>query len=158
MACVERWQQRYRDISRENQRLLQRKPGEMAREHALAFLEEGEAASDVASTLIQSIHHLKDWLINDPQSGLSKPEVEAFINGSPTLRMVADLCNGSKHAVLKRRRSDQPVEILGLSVSSEPGTISKFVTTPDAHVDVNDFADAAIGEWNEFLSQRGLYS
>jgi hypothetical protein len=69
MARVERWQQRYRDISRNNQRLLQRELGRMGSDHALAFLEEGEAASDVAYTLIQSIHHLRDWLINDPGRG-----------------------------------------------------------------------------------------
>lgn len=157
MARVLRWQQRYREISRSNARLLERQPGQMDSGAAVAFLDQGEAARDVAYALMQNIHHLRDWIINDPKSGLAGGEVDDFIKSSKTLRMVGDLCNGSKHAVLKRRRwYEHQVEILPLSVSSEPGAITRLVSSPDGHVDVNDFADAAIKEWDEFLSRRGL--
>lgn len=151
---VLRWQQRYTDTSRSNRRLIERDRSQY--EAALAFLEEGEIARDVAYALMQAIHHLRDWLINDPESGLDKRMVDDFINGSRTLRMVADLCNGAKHAVLKNPRHEHQVTILALSASSMEGDITKLVSSPDGHVDVNDFAAAAINEWHEFLSQRGL--
>jgi hypothetical protein len=71
--------------------------------------------------------------------------------------MVADLCNGAKHAILDRRWHDEHVEILALSVGNPAtGAIQKFVSSPRGHVDVNDFATAAINEWHEYLDSHGL--
>jgi hypothetical protein len=36
------------------------------------------------------------------------------------------------------------------------GKITKFVSTSDGHVDVNEFADLAIADWTRFLTARGL--
>jgi hypothetical protein len=51
-------------------------------------------------------YHMKDWLTNDPASGLTSRAVEDFVAKPPNLSLCGDLANGSKHAVLTRARVD----------------------------------------------------
>jgi len=46
--------------------------------------------------------HLKDWLLNDPASGLAKADLKPLTRGSTSLQLCADLANGVKHLDLKR--------------------------------------------------------
>src|SRR5688572_29954582 len=59
-------------------------------------------AEDFAEALAQSVWHFKDWLKNDPrQDRVTNQEIEEFAKSVEVLLVLADLCNGSKHAALR---------------------------------------------------------
>jgi hypothetical protein len=64
-----------------------------------------DAAIDIVQSFFESVHHLKDWLGNDPSSGVTKADGDRLINESPVLKLCADLANGSKHLKLSGTRS-----------------------------------------------------
>jgi hypothetical protein len=65
-----------------------------------------DGALDATLSFLEAIHHLKDWLRNDPSSGISKPDDrDALIGRSAMLQLCADLANGSKHLVLTTTRT-----------------------------------------------------
>lgn len=66
-------------------------------------------ALDVVLSFFQAVHHLKDWLGNDPLSGVNKTDGAALIKGSPTLQLCADLANGSKHLRLTHPWTGDPL-------------------------------------------------
>jgi hypothetical protein len=153
---VQRWQRRYEAYIRPNAPWT-RKPDSTPYEVASAFLEEGELARDMAYAVIQSIHHLRDWVINDSAAQVTRDEVESFVNSSKVLCIVADICNGSKHAVLKRPRYDGRVDVLSFSVGDPvSGSITKYVITPEGPMDVKDFVQRAIDEWSRFIEANDL--
>jgi hypothetical protein len=57
-----------------------------------------DAAIDTVQSFFEAVHHLKDWLRNDPSSGINKAMGDKLINGSLVLQLCADLANGSKHS------------------------------------------------------------
>jgi hypothetical protein len=63
------------------------------------------AAVDATQSFFEAVHHLKDWLGNDPSSGVTKADGDSFVNASPVLQLCADLANGSKHLRLTRSRT-----------------------------------------------------
>lgn len=64
-----------------------------------------DAAVDSVQSFFEAIHHLKDWLGNDPSSGMPKAHGDSLINGSRALQLCADLANGSKHLALTSSRT-----------------------------------------------------
>jgi len=64
-----------------------------------------DAAGDTVQSFFEAVHHLKDWLGNDPSSGVTKAAGDSLINASPVLQLCADLANGSKHLVLTSSRA-----------------------------------------------------
>jgi hypothetical protein len=54
-----------------------------------------DAAVDIVQSFFESVHHLKDWLGNDPSSRVAKADGDRLINGRPVLQLCADLANGS---------------------------------------------------------------
>jgi hypothetical protein len=60
------------------------------------------AAVDAAQAFFEAVHHLKDWLGNDPSSGLTKADGDSLINASPVLQLCADLGHRVGGAALHR--------------------------------------------------------
>jgi hypothetical protein len=82
-----------------------------------------DAAIDTVQSFFEAVHHFKDWLRNDPSSGISKAAGDKLINGSVVLRLSADLANGSKHLALTRSRTgDRSTTIARNDVTVFPGT------------------------------------
>jgi hypothetical protein len=57
----------------------------------------------------QNAWHLKDWIKNDPATGVESRIEEAVARHEP-LMICADLCNRSKHLKLVRKRLDADVQ------------------------------------------------
>jgi hypothetical protein len=57
---------------------------------------------DWAVACCQNLQHLKDWVAADPEAPVDSPDAEAHIDAHPALCVVADICNGTKHAELTR--------------------------------------------------------
>jgi hypothetical protein len=138
--------------------------------------------TDDLYSFFQNVYHFKDWLKNDPASGLTSRDVEDVINHCRELRISADLCNGSKHLTF---RSDRPprtgdpttgIGTVSLDVpmgqslpfssgEDEPLTVRfdtlmvrhQFsVESAGATLDVLAVATEAVAAWRRFLTDKGL--
>ncbi|KUN58413.1 hypothetical protein AQJ54_41835 [Streptomyces griseorubiginosus] len=115
-------------------------------------------------SFFETVHHLKDWLTNDPTSGVTSSQVHSLIDGSPVLKLCADLANGSKHFKLDPQRrtqtGDHSTEIARNDVVVYVGTgtsAHRFYTASGGKEDdVLQIAEQAVNQWRVFLSGRGL--
>lgn len=120
-----------------------------------------------------SCYHMKDWLKNDPASGVSAPEVERFVASSRNLKICGDLANGSKHLTIKRPRIDATTKVTRLVTTYSPTVTIGPVTAADlagakmisvvygirASGRIHDafaVATRCVGEWDAFLESKGL--
>jgi len=113
-------------------------------------------------------YHFKDWLKNDPASGLSNQEVEDFVDKSANLRLCGDLANGSKHAVLTRARVDKSTRLKSrkfkFDMHAGQGEHNPFPTLAVKYVieangvtyDTFGLATDCLKEWQSFLKANGL--
>jgi hypothetical protein len=121
-----------------------------------------DAAIDTVQSFFEAVHHLKDWLENDPSSGIT--DGDSLTNRSTTLQLCADLANGSKHLKLTRRtRTGDPATGIArndVTVFVGTGTSAHrfYVQSAGAEYDVLQFAEDAVAEWHKFLSDQGLTS
>jgi hypothetical protein len=89
------------------------------------------AYDDDLWSFFQNCHHLKDWIINDPDvadevKGEKGRRIEEFVNSSKALQICGDLANRSKHSELTR-----PSRV-DAKVTSRNTTI--YVPTAQVHV------------------------
>lgn len=84
---------------------------------------------DFLWSFFQNCWHLKDWIKNDPttSSGVVNG-IESDINRYDSLKISADLANGSKHLVLLRppRHAKNPQVRGHISVVGGPGFFDPF--------------------------------
>jgi hypothetical protein len=118
-------------------------------------------AVDSVQSFFESVHHLKDWVGNDSSISITGAEADALINGNESLKISADLANGSKHFTLTRTRTgDRSTDVTRSDVTVFAGTgraAHKFyVESGGIERDVLDIATAAVDAWQTFLVQRGL--
>jgi hypothetical protein len=120
-----------------------------------------DAAVDTVQSFFEAVHHLKDWLGNDPSSGMTKADGDSLINGSQILQLCADLANGSKHLVLTTSRTgDASTTIARNDVTVRLGTGGSahrfYVQSAGVEYDVLQIAVDAVDEWRKYLAARGL--
>jgi len=124
-----------------------------------------EGGTDVAIDFVQSffeaVHHLKDWLANDPSSRVTKADGDSLINGSTVLQLCADLANGSKHLVLTHSRTgDLSTTIARNDATVFVGTGTSahrfYVASCGTEYEALALAEDAVAQWARFLSGRGL--
>lgn len=123
-----------------------------------------DAAIDAVLSFVETVHHLKDWLGNDPASGVTTAEVRTLIDGSPVLKLCADLANGSKHFKLDPQRrtqtGDHSTTIARNDVIVFVGTGTSahrfYTASAGKERDVLEIAEEALNEWRGFLSERHL--
>ena len=120
-----------------------------------------EGALDTTLSFFEAVHHLKDWLGNDPSSGISKGDGDSLISSSPMLKLCADLANGSKHLVLtSTRTNDKSTAITrnDVNILMERGRLAHrfYVQSAGTEYDVLEIAEAAVDGWTKFLTDRGL--
>jgi hypothetical protein len=120
-----------------------------------------DAAVDTVQSFFEAIHHLKDWLGNDPSSGVTKADGDSLISGSQSLQLSADLANGSKHLVLTQSRTgDTSTTIARNDVDVRLGMGGSahrfYVQSAGAEYDVLQIAEDAVDEWSKYLTTIGL--
>jgi hypothetical protein len=120
-----------------------------------------DAAIDTVQAFFEAVHHLKDWLGNDPSSGVTKEAGDSLIDGNSVLQLCADLANGSKHFKLTSSRTGD----LSTSIARNDVTVfvgagasaHRFYVVPaGAESDVLQLAEAAVAAWTKYLSSRRL--
>ena len=120
-----------------------------------------DAAVDTVQSFFEAVHHLKDWLGNDPSSGMTKADGDSLISGSQSLQLSADLANGSKHLVpTQSRTGDTSTTIARNDVNIRLGARGSahrfYVESARAEYDVLQIAEDAVDEWSKYLTTRGL--
>jgi len=148
------WEEQWRRIQRWYADFEQTERGRDHRRESDSYLDEAYA-------FFQNCHHLKDWLQNDPSSGVSKMDAEALINGSEMLRICADLANGSKHLKLRDTRTGDRETKIGrrrffFALTPTKIAVSYEVRSGGSVYDAFNVAEACMAEWTGFLTSRGL--
>ncbi|MGW0336696.1 hypothetical protein ACWD0J_33460 [Streptomyces sp. NPDC003011] len=120
-----------------------------------------DVAVDAVLSFFQAVHHLKDWLGNDPSINVTKADGDALINSHRVLQLCADLANGSKHLKLRSSRTgDNSTTIARNDVSVLVGTNTSahrfYAASDNTEYDVLQVAEDAVSKWSAFLSGHGL--
>jgi hypothetical protein len=124
---------------------------------------------DEVLAFFQSCFHLKDWLRNDPQSGVGVKEVERYVASDQSLSLCGDVANGSKHLLLTTPRvgggarvSAQHVDINvtdGVMGTADRGTSFRaayVISDGQREFDALKVARDAMQAWDAFFSNKGL--
>lgn len=122
---------------------------------------------DFGLTCCLHLHHLKDWAHYDQAVPLHKAAIEGHINDSRSLRIVADICNGTKHAVLERGSRSDVTDPAGVvrstslqSTRDSSGalvvTASHVVTSSSGSTPLIDIIDDSIREWEALMRTIGV--
>lgn len=78
---------------------------------------------DIMIFACQSMWHLKDWILNDPDFGVrDKEALKGDIHSQRCLLVCADLANGSKHLSLDRTKiGGRIADFAGVHIESSKG-------------------------------------
>jgi hypothetical protein len=101
---------------------------------------------------------LKDWLKNDPSldKGL-RDSIEPTVTADPSLRVAADLANGTKHRLLDRPREGAAVTYKEHRIRMghpEPVQQNREITLADGRkLEARDLATDTIAAWDKLLAQ-----
>lgn len=114
---------------------------------------------DDALSFVMHCHHIRDWIIHLNRAGITERDVDAFIDQHLELRICADLCNGTKHYRLtrKKRTPRQPHLAGRRFVSTGMGdeirtTKGKFLIVSDQTIlDALELAEACMTLWEAFI-------
>ncbi len=116
---------------------------------------------DQVYAFFQNYWHLKDWIKND-NVGLYK-ELRDSIHSDPEMQLCRDICNGTKHLVLKESRSGEDPQFgqkkFRVAVGSEPTTISVKYTIDKSSgrtVDAFELATKCLEFWEIFIREQVL--
>jgi len=117
------------------------------------------AFDDDVRHLLQDMWHLKDWLKNDP--GTSKMcDYEGEVARSTSLRILADLANGSKHLARNHNRVHADVVSTNITVhvgQNRPADIDYVVELGSGErLSIQDVIRSAHDDWVSILKGVGL--
>lgn len=108
-------------------------------------------------------HHLKDWIKFSP-GYKSFSDVEKFINGSPPLRICADICNRLKHRKLtKPPRSNSELGIFKVKTTTTIGPDPSLASVKLDHATIETergeeccfaLAEECMNEWKRYFSEN----
>jgi hypothetical protein len=107
---------------------------------------------------LQDSWHLKDWIKNDPQSGVGA-SIEDEVKAYPALMVVADLANACKHRKRDKDRADAYVTGNDVTVyfGQERGIdVVHYVATKNGRTTVQQLMPDVIAAWDALLRKLGL--
>jgi hypothetical protein len=120
-----------------------------------------ESAVDDVQSFFEVLHHLGDWLKNDPACPLGHQDIRTFVKAHPRLQLCGDLANGSKHFALTKawtKDLSTTIERSDVTVLVGTGTSKQrfYATSGGVEYDVLRLAEGAVGDWTSFLRSHGL--
>ena len=104
-------------------------------------------------------YHLKDWIKNDPRSGIERSKVEKFVHSNESLKICGDLTNGVKHLTIDQPKVGQGALVKGSHLQLTIGKEIKLQVKYDieANGELHDaftIAKEAIKLWEKFLTMN----
>jgi len=113
----------------------------------------------------QDCWHLKEWIKNDPESGIAEATMEQEVKANTELRIVGDLATACKHLNHARRdtrgdgegayatRNDVTVHL----AQNRPADITYLITMGDGRViTAQDLIEQAVTAWDVVLRRLRL--
>jgi hypothetical protein len=120
---------------------------------------------DVVMFTFQSMWHLKDWILNDPEFGAKNTDqLKRDIHSNTVLLICADIANGTKHLLLSRPRSGAFIcDQQGVHLDSSKGIYQTYyyVVCADSEnpyhgMEVRDVITAAQQAWDKIIQTHYL--
>jgi hypothetical protein len=108
---------------------------------------------------MQDCWHLKDWIKNDPAAGVGSA-IEAHALSFKSLRIAADLANGSKH--LNRNTHQEGAYVTSTNVTvhlgqARPIDVDYIVSLADGtQRSAQALVREVISDWDSILKKLGL--
>lgn len=119
-----------------------------------------ERYSDDVYSFFIHCHHIRDWFYHLNIVGITEKDLDSFISAHIELRICEDLCNGTKHCELDKRRrhktNSQP-HIISTSFESdnETTTKGKFCIHSDGiFYDALQLAERCMKLWDDFVDEK----
>ncbi len=126
------------------------------------FTDNVDYHEDTMRAFFENCFHLRDWIINDPKSGIPEAVVRNFVNTSPSVALGADLANTYKHMVLTQppKTAEDPSVgprdfTLALGGSPPYGQVRYTIKTKSGQIDAFDLAVKCVEDWKTFLTRHG---
>jgi hypothetical protein len=117
------------------------------------------AYEDDLQHFVQDCWHLKDWIRNDPATGIGSG-IESRVKTSRALMVTADLANGAKHLARHTDRVGAYVTSTSVTVhlgQSRPADITYIITLADGStLTAGQVAHEANRDWDAILNDIGL--
>jgi hypothetical protein len=112
--------------------------------------------------LFINCYHLKDWVANDSESGITKEEVEKFMRESENMRICGDLCIGSKHLEIRNPKIGKDTRVarrhFWMGLGGGPLVSVKYeIAAGGKSYDAFALASKCLEEWDDFLSQHNRH-
>lgn len=114
--------------------------------------------SDIVYAFFQNCYHLRDWVVHDHLK--SDNEVKAFVEGNEWMKICHDICNGSKHFLLSRSKSESNIEETPTFRPVENGNVKEMrfnftiadqsLVLPIEYTPIS-IATECVKAWNDFL-------
>lgn len=117
------------------------------------------AYDDDLHHFMQDCWHLKDWIKNDPVVGIGN-SIEGHVLAYKSLRITADLANGSKH--LNRNKHQEGAYVTSTNVTvhlgqARPIDVDYVVALADGtHISAKALVHEAAKDWDALLRKLGL--
>lgn len=118
-----------------------------------------ERELDVIHAFFMNCYHLRDWL--EESVVVDKARLDDFFAQNKEMRICRDLCNASKHMVLRQPSFDGDPDVPGDMV-----TVAREYVPPDDYklailVDfekyyIPELANTCVELWTKFLENNGL--
>jgi hypothetical protein len=104
-----------------------------------------------ALTFFMFSHHMADWLVND--GGLSRGLV-AHVTAADEMQLCRDICNGTKHAVLRDPSVPSGVYLASEYVPWSGGSSELVVLARGEKVRALDLASQCFVLWEKFVEEQ----
>ena len=123
-----------------------------------------EIYDDDVITFFIHCYHIRDWIIHLNSVGVSAKQVDEFINAHTSLKVCADLANGSKHCKLTRNlRTEKQPHIVGKEHRTSTWLTgngggehmkSKYTISSGANIyDALELAEKNVKLWSQFIDE-----
>ncbi len=151
------WKEHYSRVFRLKERI--KRDRRIVKAYAINHSIPAEGYTDDVYSCIQSLHHLKDWLVSD--GVISSSEANTFIDENFELQICQDICIGTKHLTPKYKEKDMFFDVKVRPVvrtskgSFDDVEFCHIVYYEGFHYDAIDLIEKSLNLWEEFLKIKG---
>jgi len=128
------------------------------------YLDDDIYYEDLLYTFFQNCFHLKDWLLSSKIT--TKQDINFFIESHEDMKICRDLCNSSKHLVLKNPSIDKNIKVeakeirLSMDLNTNESQISNtYIIRADGNIHhAFDVATKCLSLWKSFLENLKFHN